>query len=101
MYMWWELPLTHVVGVAPGPRGEEQPWIFFKIVLVITRYPVETEAERLRASVGNPAVLHVCLPYRVLIGASAASPVLARSMPTLFVCMSSTDRSHCACAETC
>ncbi len=31
----------------------------------------------------------------LLIGASAASPVLARSMPTLFVCMSSTDLYVC------
>ena len=32
------------------------------------------------------------LAYVYIIGASAASPVLARSMPALFVCMSSTDR---------
>ena len=44
----------------------------------------------------------VCSPRGVtledtdgVIGASAASPVLARSMPTLFVCMSSTDLYVC------
>ena len=34
-------------------------------------------------------------PKSAIIGASAASPVLARSMPTLFVCMSSTDLYVC------
>ena len=43
-------------------------------------------------------VKHIILTFGIeycIIGASAASPVLARSMPTLFVCMSSTNLYVC------